>query len=406
MAQIAVNYADKVLNGGPIAGKWRVQDANEVKAAINANAADVTAYKSSTGLALSGLISSYNAYVSSNDAAVAANASAIAAASSAHSAYVTSNDAAVFALRGDLNSYITSNNAALNTYGTAFSSYVVANNIEVARINSVLVGYMSSNNSAVSTVSTNLANYISSNNTAMSSKADLVGGLIPSSQLPSYVDDVIEKANYAALPVTGETGKIYVTLDTNFTYRWSGSVYVQVGSESLLSGGTMTNTLTIQTTGVTAATQLVLKNLENQNNSTTGINFWGYSENAFSVKYQRVDTNSGYLGFNEERITGLPILRLNMADRSAKFFQNVEIAGSGVTINGAAYTWPAANAAGVLGNNGAGGLTWNNTLELFVNTTPTPTTSGTKGQMFFDSGYFYLCTDTNVWKRVLMEQSW
>jgi hypothetical protein len=52
---------------------------------------------------------------------------------------------------------------------------------------------------------------------------------IDSTYLPSYVDDVVEVANYAALPVTGETGKIYVTLDTNFTYRWSGSVYVKIG---------------------------------------------------------------------------------------------------------------------------------------------------------------------------------
>lgn len=52
---------------------------------------------------------------------------------------------------------------------------------------------------------------------------------IDSSYLPSYVDDVVEVANYASLPVTGETGKIYVTLDTNKTYRWSGSVYVQIG---------------------------------------------------------------------------------------------------------------------------------------------------------------------------------
>lgn len=64
----------------------------------------------------------------------------------------------------------------------------------------------------------------------LSTKADLVAGKVPSSQLPSYVDDVLEYANLAAFPVTGETGKIYVTLDTNFTYRWSGSAYVQIGN--------------------------------------------------------------------------------------------------------------------------------------------------------------------------------
>src|SRR3990167_7967639 len=42
-------------------------------------------------------------------------------------------------------------------------------------------------------------------------------GLVPAAQLPSYVDDVIEVANYAVLPVTGETSKIYVTLDNNLT---------------------------------------------------------------------------------------------------------------------------------------------------------------------------------------------
>lgn len=62
-------------------------------------------------------------------------------------------------------------------------------------------------------------------------------GLVPASQLPSYVDDVIEAATYDDLPETGEAGKIYVTLDTNLTYRWSGSAYVEI-SESLALGET------------------------------------------------------------------------------------------------------------------------------------------------------------------------
>ena len=53
-------------------------------------------------------------------------------------------------------------------------------------------------------------------------------GLIPSALLPSYVDDVLEFANLAAFPATGETGKIYVALDSNKTYRWSGSAYVEI----------------------------------------------------------------------------------------------------------------------------------------------------------------------------------
>jgi hypothetical protein len=54
-------------------------------------------------------------------------------------------------------------------------------------------------------------------------------GKIPATYLPSYVDDVEEYNNLAAFPATGETGKIYVAIDTGFVYRWSGSIYVQIG---------------------------------------------------------------------------------------------------------------------------------------------------------------------------------
>jgi hypothetical protein len=53
-------------------------------------------------------------------------------------------------------------------------------------------------------------------------------GKVPSAQLPSYVDDVLEVASFSALPATGESGKIYVTLDTNYEYRWGGSAYVRL----------------------------------------------------------------------------------------------------------------------------------------------------------------------------------
>lgn len=59
------------------------------------------------------------------------------------------------------------------------------------------------------------------------------GGKVPAAQLPSYVDDIVEGANLAAFPGTGETGKIYVALDTGYTYRWSGSAYVRVGANAL-----------------------------------------------------------------------------------------------------------------------------------------------------------------------------
>ena len=60
-------------------------------------------------------------------------------------------------------------------------------------------------------------------------------GKVPTTQLPSYVDDVVEYANLAAFPAVGETGKIYVAIDTNVCYRWSGSTYVQITSGAVAS---------------------------------------------------------------------------------------------------------------------------------------------------------------------------
>lgn len=71
-------------------------------------------------------------------------------------------------------------------------------------------------------------------------------GKVPSSQLPSYVDDIIEgylynskfyKESAHTTVITGETGKIYVDLSNNKTYRWSGSTYVVV-SETIALGET------------------------------------------------------------------------------------------------------------------------------------------------------------------------
>ena len=62
-------------------------------------------------------------------------------------------------------------------------------------------------------------------------------GKVPATQLPSYVDDVLEFENNGKFPATGETGKIYVAKDTNLTYRWSGSGYVEI-SVSLALGET------------------------------------------------------------------------------------------------------------------------------------------------------------------------
>ncbi len=71
---------------------------------------------------------------------------------------------------------------------------------------------------------------------SLATKADLVSGLVPASQLPSYVDDVLEFAALVNFPATGEAGKIYVATGTGKTYRWSGSAYVELTASTAVWG--------------------------------------------------------------------------------------------------------------------------------------------------------------------------
>lgn len=62
-------------------------------------------------------------------------------------------------------------------------------------------------------------------------------GKVPSAQLPSYVDDVLEYTSLSAFPTTGESGKIYIAVNTNKSYRWTGTQYTEI-SKSLALGET------------------------------------------------------------------------------------------------------------------------------------------------------------------------
>jgi hypothetical protein len=78
----------------------------------------------------------------------------------------------------------------------------------------------------------------------------ITSGTIDAARLPSYVDDVLEYANLAAFPATGETGKIYIDLDTNKTYRWGGTVYVSFNSGAVDSVAGKTGIVTLTSSDV------------------------------------------------------------------------------------------------------------------------------------------------------------
>ncbi|WEX16290.1 tail fiber protein [Pseudomonas sp. G11] len=89
-------------------------------------------------------------------------------------------------------------------------------------------------------------------------------GTVPASQLPSYVDDVLEFDSFATLPATGETGKIYITKDTNSQYRWSGTQYILLtaspGSTDAVPEGAVNKYWTLARTLGSVLTGLVTTN--------------------------------------------------------------------------------------------------------------------------------------------------
>jgi hypothetical protein len=174
---------------------------------------------------------------------------------------------------------------------------------------------------------------------------------ISSTYLPSYVDDVIEAANYAGLPGTGESGKIYVTLDTNKTYRWSGSAYIEISA----SPGT-TDALTEGTTNFyftqTRARAAVSASGDLSYNAATGV--FSYT----GISYPTQTGNAGkFLTTNGSAVSwadmtpswyGVASSLLNMGDNT--------ITGSANSTNGTVKFGPGSGTAAVLASNSQANL--------------------------------------------------
>lgn len=63
---------------------------------------------------------------------------------------------------------------------------------------------------------------------ASGSYATLVNGKVPEAQLPAFVDEIIEVANFAALPATGVADVIYITTNNSKAWRWGGTAYWEI----------------------------------------------------------------------------------------------------------------------------------------------------------------------------------
>ncbi len=86
-------------------------------------------------------------------------------------------------------------------------------------------------------------------------------GKVPASQLPSYVDDVVEYANFISFPAIGQAGIIYVAVDANKTYRWSGSIYVEISAGPATSDNVPEGTLNLYFTDTRAKNAAVINSI-------------------------------------------------------------------------------------------------------------------------------------------------
>ena len=105
----------------------------------------------------------------------------------------------------------------------------------------------------------------------LTSNANILSGEVPSANLPSYVDDVLEYNGTGNFPATGETGKIYLDTSTNFSYRWGGSAYVQIVDGKATWGG-IDGSLSNQTDLNMALQAKADATYANQNRSWIGAN--------------------------------------------------------------------------------------------------------------------------------------
>jgi hypothetical protein len=154
-------------------------------------------------------------------------------------------------------------------------------------------------------------------------------GKIASSHLPSYVDDVLEYANLAAFPATGDSGKIYIAIDSAKVYRWSGSVYVEISAspgstDAVPEGSTnLYHTTSRVRTSISASGSLSY-------NNTTGV--FSYTQ---PTNVSTFTNDSGYLtGITGSQVTtalGYTPPQPNGTGASGTW--NISISGNAATVS-------------------------------------------------------------------------
>jgi hypothetical protein len=237
---ILVNSTTFTVGGNavtPESGKIYVSTANEkvyrYSGSLYVEISSQITVGNLTGQAFDGLLGSQ----AFDNAALAvswgnhANASYLTASSTA----ITNISNNVANLQGDLGNLTNTVSDTNNLVSTINGSYLTASSETITDI----VNTANQTTTDLSNLTNVVANKVDSSLVGANNGIATLdeAGKVPSSQLPSFVDDVLEYADLAGFPETGETGKIYVAIDTGLTYRWSGTIYVEI-SQSLALGNT------------------------------------------------------------------------------------------------------------------------------------------------------------------------
>lgn len=121
----------------------------------------------------------------------------------------------------------------------------------------------------------------------LSTKADLINGKVPASQLPSYVDDILEFDTFENLPNPGEKGKIYLVTNDNSQFRWSDSGYIQLNSDEFL-----------MTTNTNQDVNAIKRFFNSNNGTDTTFQLWAVNGAKAGIFFYSSGMDTGLMNFD------------------------------------------------------------------------------------------------------------